>query len=158
VAYAEGKAYAAYSRPERAATPRVESESEPRPAQARTFRKSPVNRTVSIPVHVRDAKIDRQDNQCIYCERTFGSPVLHDGEIETLEPQPDHFRPRAAGGQTVDGNINYACHICNRLKSDFLFDTVAKAAAWLNREWERKGYSKCPRFLPFETQAIRSYN
>jgi len=123
---------------------------EPLPTRARALRQSPVRRTVSVPAYVKEAKIKEQDGRCFYCERLFGSPILHDDEIEILEPQSEHFKPRAASGRTTDSNIRYACHVCNGLKSDFIFDTVEDCVTFLTAEWNRKRYSTCPSLIPFK--------
>jgi 5-methylcytosine-specific restriction endonuclease McrA len=130
----------------------------PRPERARTFRQSPLHRVVYIPDYVKQAKIQEQGNRCVYCERAFGSPILHNGNVEILEPQAEHFTPRSASGRNVDSNLNYACHVCNRLKSDYLFETVQEVRAWLVAEWTHKEYATCPPLVPFKRSAVRSYN
>jgi 5-methylcytosine-specific restriction endonuclease McrA len=53
--------------------------------------------------------------------------------------QAEHFVPRAASGRTTNKNINYSCHVCNRLKHDYVFDTVSDLIDFLDREWARHG-------------------
>lgn len=118
--------------------------------RARTFRQSPVHKTVSVPAYVKDARIAEQDGRCVYCQRQFGAPILHNGEVEILEPQLEHFVPRAASGRTTDSNVTYADQVCNRLKSDFIFDTVEEVTEFLAREWTRTGYTNCPLLIPFK--------
>lgn len=130
----------------------------PRPERARAIRKTPLHRAVYIPDYVKQAKIREQNNCCVYCERLFGSPIRHSRNIEILEPQAEHFTPRSASGRNVDSNLNYACHVCNRLKSDYLFENVAEVKAWLTQEWAHKDYESCPPLVPFKRSAVMSYN
>jgi 5-methylcytosine-specific restriction endonuclease McrA len=119
------------------------------PIRARALRKTARNRSYHVPEYVRLAKIEEQNNECLYCSREFGSAVTNAGVIENLRPEVDHLHPQAGGGRTNEKNVHYACHVCNRLKSDFLFDTVDEVKAFLVEEWERKGYKTCPPAVPF---------
>lgn len=122
-----------------------------RPSRARDFRQTPFHKqAISIPTYVREAKIEEQGGQCIYCDRLFGSPILRYETVEILEAEPEHFQPRAAKGRTVDSNLDYACHVCNKLKSDYLFQTREEVREFLADEWTRKGYRDCPSLIPFK--------
>lgn len=39
-------------------------------------------------------------------------------------------------------NIVAACHICNGIKSDHIFDSIAETKTWLQSEWVRRGHLK----------------
>lgn len=125
-----------------------------RPERARDQRKDALRNAVYVPDYVKQAKIQEQDNCCIYCDRLFGSPILHTGKVEILEPQAEHFKPRSAAGRTSDGNLKYACHVCNKLKSDYLFETVEEVKVWLVQEWALKEYATCPPLVPFKMSAM----
>ncbi len=56
------------------------------------------------------------DHMCAYCG----------GELATGNTTLDHVRPKAAGGQTIPGNLVACCSRCNGKKG---------AAPW--REWFR---------------------
>jgi len=120
-----------------------------KPLRARQLRKSPLRRTYHIPEFVKLSKIAEQNNRCIYCDREFGTAAMKDGILEILRPEPDHLDPRAAGGKTKDANIHYACHLCNSLKSDFLFDGIDDARVFLAEAWARKNYTTAPLLIPF---------
>ena len=143
-----------YARPEPNASPAATepyaAPTEPLPPRARLSRKEPVHKAVTIPSYVKEAKIAEQGGRCCYCERRLGTPVLHDGQVEILSPHAEHFKPRAASGRTTDANIAYACHVCNLLKSDFVFDTVEAVIEFLRREWKRKRYEDCPPVVPYQ--------
>lgn len=133
---------------------RREERKEPLPLRAREGRRTPLHNQSYIPDHVKNAKIAKQNGRCVFCQRLFGSPVLHDSpdgsaQVEILKPQAEHLRSRAAGGRTSDSNIHYACHVCNRLKSDFVFDSIHDATTWLQKEWSIKGYADCPPLITF---------
>jgi 5-methylcytosine-specific restriction endonuclease McrA len=147
--------WSGYDRPEpapqREGTPVFERVGDaPLPSRAAEERQTPVRKTVGVPAYVLDAKIAEQGGRCIYCAREFGSPVLHDSEVVILRPQVEHFRPRSGGGRTSDANITVACHICNVLKSDFLFYTVDDCRQFLVGEWVRRLYRNCPPLIPFQ--------
>jgi 5-methylcytosine-specific restriction endonuclease McrA len=105
----------------------------------RGVRVHPIPRSDTVPAYVKNAKSAEQGGCCVYCERAFGSAVLH-GEVEILKSTADHFIPRKGYGRTVDSNIYMACHICNRLKSTRVFKSMEEARIWLSKEWEYKGY------------------
>lgn len=150
-AYTRQRAYTTYTNP----VPRVDrveypEPTYPMPPRARDIREGTIRKAVHIPEHVREEKIHAaQHRRCVYCYRHFGWAILHNGEVEILTAQPDHFKPRAIGGRTSDSNIDYACHVCNRLKSDYLFETVELCQEFLTNEWARKGYTDCPLLVPF---------
>jgi 5-methylcytosine-specific restriction endonuclease McrA len=132
--------WAGYSRPE----PTAVSEKVPEPdvpMPPRAIRATTKSARPAIPEHVRAAKLALQGNSCTYCQRFFGSAVEHDGEVIILKPQIEHFKPVAGKGKTDDANCNYACGVCNLLKRDYLFATVAELIDFLDREWVRKGYT-----------------
>jgi len=150
--------WASYERPEsqtRLPRPKLSEPSVLMPPRAE--RQTPLHRTASVPDYVRDAKITEQGGRCTWCQRAFGSPILHHGEVEILTPQVEHFIPRAAGGRTADKNCNYSCQICNRLKHDYVFDTVAELIDFLDREWMRHGYTECPPLIPFRRDPSFGY-
>ena len=144
--------WSGYARPAAPAAPKIEygAPERPFPPRARTLRRSPVQRKDTVPAYVKEAKIAEQFGRCVYCQRKFGSAVLHNGKVEILSPQQEHVKPRAAKGRTSDSNIGYACHVCNALKSDFLFASVEEIVTFLKSEWERKQYTDGPPLLPFQ--------
>lgn len=124
----------------------------PLPPRARHTRSKPIARR-HIPGFVRDAKAKEQGGVCIYCERSFGSPVLHGEEVIVLKPEGEHFKAMAGrDGRNTDSNAYVACTVCNRLKSDFVFQTFKETARWLEDEWFIQGYADCPPLIPFKRE------
>lgn len=110
------------------------------PQRARGTKITKPSRTVAP--HLLDQKILEQNSLCIYCENEFASPVLVGGAVQFLKAVPDHFIPRAMRQNNSPENIVAACHICNGIKSDHIFDSIAETKTWLQSEWVRRGHLK----------------
>jgi hypothetical protein len=103
-------------------------------------------------------KILEQNNRCYLCSREFGSAALIDGQPTKLRAEADHFRPVAERRNDSPRNIRAACHVCNRLKSSNLFETVEHAQEVIGKAWEERGYKTCPRLLPITSKHLKITN
>ena len=84
--------------------------------------------------------MDNQDGCCIYCGNKFGDIVNRGGSKEILAPHLDHFVPYSYKADSSLGNLLLACHVCNKLKFDKMFDSLEHAVRYLFRKWMERGY------------------
>lgn len=104
-------------------------------------------------------QLEDQDYRCFYCFRRFGSTVFRDrtkghrlatrvfGESVGFEPNRirlqlnwDHLIPWDYSRNNQNRNFVAACHVCNGIKRDLIFDTEAEARLYVAQRWTEKGY------------------
>lgn len=89
-----------------------------------------------------------QGNECLYCGIPIGTRIWrkvrarrsNQGLTVVLQRQWDHFVPYAFLEQNPSANWVLACHICNRIKSARMFNTIAEARGVILPERESRGY------------------
>lgn len=106
-----------------------------RPITGAAKRRKP-NRTT------RQRILDRQGNQCLYCELPIGAKVARRGKTVTLRLNWDHFIPHAYAASNGNDNWVIACHVCNGIKSAQIFDTVMEAQLYIRPRWDQLGYER----------------
>jgi len=101
---------------------------------------SPVRRRPSVREKQRILRA--QAYKCFYCNRYFGTLIERAGRISFLKLNWDHFIPfsYAMSGE----HFVAACHICNSLKSDMIFETPEAAREYVLEARKKKGYSDVP--------------
>lgn len=85
--------------------------------------------------------LNRQKNKCIYCGRDFGSLAVVKDKVVELRVHWDHKIPYSYSFNNKGNNFVAACHVCNRLKSNTVFETIEDAQIYLERRWGYKGYT-----------------
>jgi HNH endonuclease len=63
---------------------------------------------LKIPAELRAAVVRRAKSRCEYC-------LLHQDDA-AFAHEVDHILSKQHGGTTVEGNLAYACMVCNRYK------------------------------------------
>lgn len=76
------------------------------------------------PAFVRARVLERQGGLCLYCDQPFGGTVLRRGRPVRLRLNWDHFVPLAYLAANPGHNWVAACHLCNTMKSYYIFTTV----------------------------------
>jgi hypothetical protein len=84
--------------------------------------------------------LSRQENCCIYCGVLLGAIVHRKSRSLHLRTEYDHAIPYSYCNCTSGHNMVAACHVCNGLKSDKMFTSIADAAIWLADQRAKKGY------------------
>lgn len=69
-------------------------------------------RRPTLPNHLRNAILERDGDQCVYCGTTTGPFHF------------DHVMPRSRGGRDELDNLVRACWRCNLIKSDFTVEEL----------------------------------
>jgi hypothetical protein len=92
------------------------------------------------PLQFRRAQLALQDNRCFYCNRPFHRIVWRGTRSMRLRIEWDHMAPFAYLQSNPLHNFVAACHVCNRLKGDYCFDTIEEACFYVQRLWPKKGY------------------
>ena len=85
----------------------------------------------------KQACLIRQDNKCLYCNRTFGSHTTYNKQLVVIGVEWDHFIPYALLQDNTTTNYVAACQICNGFKGDRCFQTVEEAQIYLQAQWAR---------------------
>lgn len=93
-----------------------------------------------IPLAFRRAQLELQENRCFYCNIQFGSFVMRGSRSIRLKLEWDHYAPFALTQDSRPSNIVAACHICNHIKSDLVFQTSGEAVAYVTQKRTEKGY------------------
>ena len=84
--------------------------------------------------------LERQGNACLYCERPFGTPFLRQGRLGHLRLHWDHVIPFSYSLKNDADNFVAACHVCNLIKGDLMFNTLYLARKYINNRIARKRY------------------
>jgi len=85
-----------------------------------------------------------QQERCFYCKRRFGSTIWRGPKRVTLRLNWDHVSPWVYSLSNKDQNFVAACHVCNGIKRDMIFDSVEKALAYIDNRRTEKGYTDTP--------------
>lgn len=101
----------------------------------------PDTRRQNLPDSVKRDKLDEQHHRCFYCDRSFGLIVHRRGKSMRLRVHYDHMVPYSYSYNSDGDNFVAACHVCNTLKHDFVFNTLEEAQLFLFNRWREKGYS-----------------
>ena len=85
-----------------------------------------------------------QDGRCFYCDRSIGSTVYRHSKARILRLHWDHVNPYVFSLDNREQNFVAACHVCNGIKSSFIFGSVDEARTYITSKWYDKGYSDLP--------------
>ena len=102
---------------------------------------SPEQTRRSISPASKLAQLEAQDHRCIYCSKPFGSHVIRGTKAILLKLVWDHFVPYAYSQNNHAQNYVAACHICNSIKSDMMFQTIEDASVYIHTRRAAKGYT-----------------
>ena len=75
--------------------------------------------------------LELQGNRCLYCEQTFGTPVMKRNRLIYLKVNWDHFVPFSYSQNNYGYNFVAACQICNGIKSSHMFKTLEEARIYV---------------------------
>jgi hypothetical protein len=95
----------------------------------------------------RKRAIERQDNRCLYCEIPIGTAIWRRSQTVILRTNWDHFIPYAYLARNPSTNWVLACHVCNRIKSCRMFDSVQAAREAILPNRTSKGYEEAREVL-----------
>ena len=84
--------------------------------------------------------LTEQEYSCFYCGVAFGSHHRRSGKPITIKIEWDHRLPYILTRNNETGNFVAACHVCNGLKSDKVFQDVEEAQIYLAHKRKDKGY------------------
>lgn len=93
-----------------------------------------------ISKKVKEDILIKQNHRCFYCEKSFGGFVYKNGKAIHLKIAWDHFCPFDYCRDNNPTNFVAACHICNSLKSNYIFQTVDEAKIKIGEKYKEKGY------------------
>ena len=91
---------------------------------------------------VRDWLLNIQANRCAYCGAQFGDFIqnTNTGNVIQVRLQWDHAVPYSFLRTNPKNNWLAACHVCNGMKNNKMFDSLADARAVLARKRFKCGF------------------
>ena len=84
--------------------------------------------------------LDLQNYSCFYCLTPFNFEVKRNGKVIKLKIEFDHQVPYSFLNNNDTDNIVASCNVCNRIKSNFCFQTTDEARIYIQNIRESKGY------------------
>lgn len=81
---------------------------------------------------------DSQGGLCFYCFNAFGTMYIRGSTVGHLTLNVDHSVPYSYLQSSESHNLVAACHVCNMLKGNRLFDTIEEARAYVEAAWQKK--------------------
>ncbi len=88
----------------------------------------------------REFILKMQEHRCYYCNRLFGGRVYRGTKEIRLKLHWDHVNPYVYSLNNRDQNFVAACHVCNGIKSAFVFNRLEEVLTYVQGKWEEKGY------------------
>lgn len=77
---------------------------------------------------------------CAYCGRLFGLLIIREKRVMRLRLEWDHNEPFVYSQTNAENNWIPSCHLCNRWKSDKIFDDLDELKNYVADKWKDKGY------------------
>jgi len=92
---------------------------------------------------MRDWLLNIQGNRCAYCGSVFGEFIENTktGKVIQVRLQWDHAVPYSFLRTNPKNNWLAACHICNGIKNNKMFDSLADARAVVVRRRAKRGFA-----------------
>lgn len=87
------------------------------------------------------AILEKQNGRCLYCGVSFGEIVFQGTRPFLLRINWDHMIPYAYSMDNRELNFCAACHVCNRIKSALMFQTLDEAIIYLKNVRVKKNYN-----------------
>ena len=90
--------------------------------------------------------LNNQQHVCLYCNQEFERFVWSRSKHQYIKTKLcwDHFVPYSYNNFCKDDNFVAACSLCNLIKSDRVFDTVAEAQEFIKRRYAENYANKDP--------------
>ena len=92
------------------------------------------------PKSEQERILAEQGHRCFYCEVPFDSTRFRKGKPVRIHVHWDHQLPFAYSQNNKSSNFVAACHVCNGIKSDFVFRDLQEAQVYLAGKRKQKGY------------------
>ena len=88
----------------------------------------------------KKAAIERQGNKCYWCGKDLQNTYyIRKGRVFKLRTVFDHYVPWIYSRDNSKTNIVAACHLCNIIKNDKMFDDEEQIREHIKRRIEAKG-------------------
>jgi len=88
----------------------------------------------------KDRILREQNDRCFYCSVLLGSYRYKNSMPFLIKINWDHRLPFAYSQNNKTENFVAACHVCNGIKSDHLFQTIEEAQVYIAEKRKSKGY------------------
>jgi 5-methylcytosine-specific restriction endonuclease McrA len=88
----------------------------------------------------RKQQIEKQEGKCLYCELDLDGYVFRNGRASRITIHWDHVVPYSYSQDNGASNFVAACHVCNGIKHDLIFQTLEEARAYVHLKRKEKGY------------------
>jgi len=108
----------------------------------------PKNKIMSGATHKRkkpsmdqkNAILRLQGNRCLYCNKQYGTPYIHDKKLRFTYICYDHFTPFSYTQHSKDTEFVGSCNVCNSIKNNKIFATIEDAVRYIDYKRRKKGY------------------
>lgn len=90
----------------------------------------------------RDEILRIQENRCLYCDVRFGDFVKSPYRLGYIVARLhwDHLDPYVKTLDNRSSNFVASCSICNRIKSDLVFENIEDVRAYIQYNRSKRGY------------------
>lgn len=82
---------------------------------------------------------EMQNNICPYCNKEFGYLYYKRGKIIKTSIVRDHMSPHCFSADNNIKNIIACCDLCNKIKSDLIFENLDSLRSFLEKKRKKKG-------------------
>jgi 5-methylcytosine-specific restriction endonuclease McrA len=89
---------------------------------------------------IRDKILLLQNDKCLYCGKPFGTMYERNGKVLFTKLCWDHKVPFSYTQNNETENWAAACHICNGIKYNKMFNTVEEVIEYVADRRKKKGY------------------
>ena len=102
------------------------------------------------PLNEQKEILARQDSKCLYCDIIFGTPLWRTKTKKIVFTKCcfDHFVPFSYSYNNKKVNFVAACHICNGIKSNKMFNTIQDVSDYVKYHRTKKGYKTLEEIQP----------
>lgn len=85
--------------------------------------------------------LEAQDYRCLYCDSFFDTLGYRNSVPFVIRLVWDHRIPFGYIADNSKGNIVAACHVCNAIKRDKIFQSLEEARLYIGMKRRHKGYN-----------------
>jgi hypothetical protein len=93
------------------------------------------------PAKAKRSILREQGYCCFWCDRRFGKVLWRGRKRKVLRIEWDHLVSYAYSRDNRPVNYVASCHVCNRLKSSSVFESIDECRVYIWNKWKETDYS-----------------
>ena len=100
------------------------------------------NKRKGLSLKAKRDVLEKQKNRCLYCGYEFKDILWnnHRYKFYTVEVRWDHFSPFSYSYNNKHNNFVASCQICNKIKTNLMFETVEEVRDYVKYRRAKRGY------------------